>query len=47
MPGSSVNQLSVSGYTRRNQPVDATPFQSNPARWNDMHIEGMHGHVSR
>ena len=29
----------------RIQPVDATPFASNLARWIGMHMSGMHGHV--
>ena len=30
----------MSAYPRRIQSVDATPFASNLARWNGMHMEG-------
>ena len=30
----------VSGFGGRIQPIDATPFPSNLARWNGMHMEG-------
>jgi hypothetical protein len=37
----------MSVFRGRIQPVDATPLPSNLARWNGMHIRGMHEHGSR
>jgi hypothetical protein len=30
-------------FRGRTQPIDATPFASNPTRWNGMHMEGHEG----